>query len=181
MGFLIKLIIFIHSLIDKLAELIIKPFLGRRGRCPSLDENFFVTSSAVDVAEMIRKRKLTSFEVVSAYISRIEKINPVLNAVMDGPFMEALDEAKKVDELIQSSKMSEAEFDAKPFLGVPFTVKDSTEVADKLHTMALLIRKNKKGKVDAENVRIMKKAGAILICKSNTPEICMWWVQVRYL
>lgn len=162
-------------MIDKIAEFVIKLFLGKRGRCPSLDEDFFVTSSAVAVAEMIRKKKLSSFHVVSAYISRIKKINPVLNIVMDGPFMEALDEAKKVDEFIQSSILSEDEIEKqKPFLGVPFTVKDSTEVADKLHTLGLMIRKNVKGKVDAENVRIMKEAGAILICKTNTPEICMW-------
>lgn len=133
MGFVIQIIIFIHSLIDKLAEIIIKMFLGKRGQCPSLDENFFVTASAVDVAEMIRKRKLTSFTVVSAYISRIKKINPVLNAIMDGPFLEALDEARKVDEFIQNYTQSEAELEkTKPFLGVPFSVKDSTEVAGNL-------------------------------------------------
>lgn len=175
MGLLIQLIIFIHALIDRLAELIIPLFLGPRGHCPSLDENFFVTSSAVDIAELIRKRKLTSLQVVSAYIARIKKVNPIINFVMDGPFNEAIDEAKKVDQFIESSNLSENEIaEQKPFLGVPFTVKDSTEVADKLHTLALLSRRNVRGKADAENVRIMKAAGAILICKTNTPEICMW-------
>jgi fatty acid amide hydrolase 2 len=174
MGFLIKLIIFIHAIIDKLAELIIPLFLGPRRKCPDIVESSFVTKSAVEIAEKIRNKELTSFEVVSAYIQRAIQINPVINAIIDGPFIEALDQARKIDERIQNDDISAKEFEDKPFLGVPFTVKDSTEVAGKLHTMGIIARRNVKGKTDSETVFRMKQAGAILICKTNTPEICMW-------
>jgi fatty acid amide hydrolase 2 len=169
MGFIINVVIFIHAIIDKLAELIIPLFLGERKRCPPIEKCSFITGSAVDVAKKIRNKDLTSFEVVSAYIDRINQINKTINAVMDGPFLEAIEEAKHVDERIQNGEVTDKEFEENPF-----TVKDSTEVAGKLHTMGIIARRNVKGKVDSETVRLMKQAGAILICKTNTPEICMW-------
>jgi fatty acid amide hydrolase 2 len=174
MGFWTQVIIFIHAFIDKLAELIIPLFLGPRGRCPNVEKNSFITKSAVEVSEKIRNRELTSYQVVSAYIDRIIQINRSINAVIDGPFLEALDEARLVDERIENGEVTPEEFEKKPFLGVPFTVKDSTEVAGKLHTLGIMARQNVKGKVDSETVRRMKQAGAILICKTNVPEICMW-------
>lgn len=74
--------------------------------------------------------QLTSHEVVSFYISRIKSVNPVLNAVVEDRFSEALEEAKKVDEYLQNTKLSVAELArTKPLLGVPITVKESCSLA----------------------------------------------------
>lgn len=66
------------------------------------------------------------------------------------------------------------EFAAKPFLGVPFTTKDSTYVGGKLHTLGLISRKTTVAKEDAECVRMAKLAGAIIVATTNIPEVNKW-------
>lgn len=73
---------------------------------------------------------MSSYEVVSFYVNRIKEVNPVINAVVDDRFPEALEEAEKVDEFLQNTKLSEAEIEkVKPLLGVPITIKESCSVA----------------------------------------------------
>lgn len=63
-------------------------------------------------------------------IERIEETNADINSVVCTRFIEALEEAKKVDELLASTTLSAAELrKQKPFLGVPFTSKESTHAA----------------------------------------------------
>lgn len=102
-------------------------------------------------------------------------MNPLLNAVVDGPFeAEALLEASKIDEQLEKNMFTEEDFLRKPFLGVPFTTKDSTAVKGKLHTLGLLPRRHTKAPEDAECVRLMREAGAIMIATSNIPEVNRW-------
>lgn len=88
--------------------------------------------------------------------------------------MEALNEAKSIDMRIESGLVTEDEFNAKPFLGIPFTTKDSTSVQGKLHTLGLLSRKTVRSKEDAECVRLIKEAGGIILATSNVPEVNKW-------
>lgn len=173
---LVNFVYIIRALVDKVVDMVMESYLGERKRCPNLRKDFFVTKSAVEIAELIRKKDITSYQVVNAYINRIIETNPVLNAIIDGPFMDALDEATKVDERIAKGLVSEEEFTEKPFLGVPFTTKDSTAVEGKLHTMGIIARKNLKVKEDAECVKLMKDAGAIIIATTSIPEINRWFV-----
>lgn len=168
----------IRLLVDKLVETVLELYLGDRKKCPNLRKDFFITKSAVEIAELIRNKEIKVYQVVNAYINRIIETNPLLNAVIDGPFMEALDEATKIDDLIANGSISPEEFSQKPFLGVPFTTKDSTAVGTKLHTLGIVSRKNLKAKEDAECVRLMKEAGAIIIATSSVPEINRWFVQL---
>lgn len=101
-------------------------------------------------------------------------MNKVLNAIVDGPFADALDEAKLIDERIAKKQISEDEYLEKPFLGIPFTTKDSTSVGGRLHTLGLLSRKNAISKEDASCVHMARKAGAIIIATSNIPEVNKW-------
>lgn len=164
----------IRLLIDKFIEFVLELYLGDKKKCPPLKKDFFVSKSAVEIAELIRNKDISSYQVVNAYINRIIETNPVLNAVVDGPFMDALDEAQKIDERIAQGLVSEDEFSEKPFLGVPFSTKDSTAVGGRLQTLGLVSRKNIKAKEDAECVKVMKDAGAIIIATSNIPEVNRW-------
>lgn len=143
---------------------------------------------------MIRAKEISSYKLVESYINRMNKvnsmekqivfgppsipdifqINPILNAVVDGPFMEALNEAKSIDERIANGLVTVEEFAQKPFLGVPFTTKDSTAVNGKLHTLGLLSRKTVRSKEDAECIRLVKEAGGIILATSNVPEVNKW-------
>lgn len=161
---------------DKAIEFALSWYFGEKKLvCPPLnDENRFLSKSAVELAQMIRNRKLTSYKLVDACIKRMIEVNKVLNAVVDGPFKESLDEAKRIDERIASKQISEDEFSEKPFLGVPFTTKDSTAVGGKLQTLGLVARKSTKAKEDAQCVALAKKAGAIILATTNIPEVNRW-------
>ncbi|MCL4134447.1 UNVERIFIED_CONTAM: hypothetical protein GTU68_002197, partial [Idotea baltica] len=63
----------------------------------------------------------------------------------------------------------------KHFLGVPFTVKDCFSVKGLKQTAGLWARKDMIPDVDADNVRLMKEAGAIILGVTNVSELCMWW------
>lgn len=94
---------------------------------------------------------------------------------MDGPFAkDALAQAKLIDDRIIHNEIDESEWQKKPFLGVPFTTKDSTAVKGKLQTLGLIKRRLTKAPEDAECVRLMKEAGAIIIATSNIPEVNRW-------
>lgn len=178
---LVNILYIIRLLVDKLVETALEYYLGDRKKCPQLKKDFFVTKSAVDIAELIRKKDITSYQVVNAYINRIIETNPILNAVIDGPFMDSLDEASKIDERIAKGLVSQEEFSEKPFLGVPFTTKDSTAVGGKLQTLGLVSRKNHKAREDAECVKLLKDAGAVIIATTSIPEVNRWSVENQFL
>lgn len=175
-GLLIYFLQLLRIIIDKIVNFVLELYWGEKLKCPPLRKDFFITKSAIEIAELIRNQDITVYQVVNAYINRLIEINPVLNAVVDGPFLEALDEAQKIDERISKGLISEEEFSEKPFLGVPFTTKDSTAVSGKLHTLGIIARRNFRVKEDAECVRLMKEAGAIIIATSSIPEINRWYL-----
>lgn len=75
---------------------------------------------------------MKSRAVVEAYIQRIKEVNPALNAIASDRFAEALADADKVDEFLSTVNMNEETIEKQtPFLGVPFTVKESVGVKGK--------------------------------------------------
>ena len=65
-------------------------------------------------------------EVMEAFISRIKEVNSALNAVVSERFEDALQQAKDIDKMLRSSKISEEySVENAPFLGVPFTAKEA--------------------------------------------------------
>lgn len=80
-------------------------------------ENPIVLESATSIARKIRKKEIKVEEVVRAFISRTREVNPILNAVVDNRFREALEEAKKIDKLIEIGEITDLDFREKPFLG----------------------------------------------------------------
>lgn len=98
----------ILTLKDKLSEICLGYIFGERKKCPALrEENNFLTRSASDLASSIRNGEITSVQLVEATINRINDVNGVLNAIVDGPFLEALDEAKTIDDRIARKLISE--------------------------------------------------------------------------
>uniref|UniRef100_A0AC34FKX3 Amidase domain-containing protein n=1 Tax=Panagrolaimus sp. ES5 TaxID=591445 RepID=A0AC34FKX3_9BILA len=125
-------------------------------------------------AELIRKQKLTSTKLISAYISRIKIVNPIINAVVEENFDGALKEAKKIDDyLVQLDKNSE-EYKSlsktKPLLGIPFTIKDTLAVKGFHLTAGIIARKDFIAEFDSDVVQNVKEAGAILLARTNVPE-----------
>lgn len=112
---------------------------------------------------------------MTAFIRRIEQINPLLNCVVDERFEDALDEASQVDELIASNKYTVDELrEQKPFLGIPFSAKNSFGIKGMIQSSSLWARRNERAIQDADAIRLMRNAGAIPFVITNVPELCMW-------
>ncbi|KAM7366374.1 hypothetical protein PAMP_015820 [Pampus punctatissimus] len=121
--------------------------------------------SATQLAKKIRRREVSSVEVVQAYIDRIQEVNPLLNAV----------EAAQVDKLIEEETGGEEVLeDRLPFLGVPLSVKEAFALQGMPHTTGLMSRRGVVATVDSPPVALLKRAGAIPLGVTNTSELCMW-------
>ena len=72
--------------------------------------------SATQLACMLRERKVSSEEIVEAYIERIKKVNPKINAVVDTDFKEARRQAQQADKSIRQGGVF---WKGQPLLGVP--------------------------------------------------------------
>lgn len=176
-GWLGQILVLLHMLVDAVLEYVLAWYWGPLKRCSapsSREQEEIVSKSAVELARLIRQRELKSRQVVEAFIDRMRQVNPEINAIVDGPFTEALQEASEIDRKLDNGEFSEEELARKPFLGVPFTTKDSTAVAGKLQTLGLLARRNTRAEEDAECVRLMKESGALIVATSNVPEINKW-------
>ncbi|KAM4612217.1 fatty-acid amide hydrolase 2-B [Polymixia lowei] len=134
-----------------------------------------LTLSATQLAQKIRRRELSSVEVVQAYIDRIQEVNPLLNAVVKDRFAAALQEAAQVDKLIEEETGGEEVLeDRLPLLGVPLSVKEAVALQGMPQTTGLLSRRGVLSTVDAPPVALLKRAGAIPLGVTNTSELCMW-------
>ncbi|CAH1407241.1 unnamed protein product [Nezara viridula] len=138
-------------------------------------KNPLLLKSATQLAQEIREKKLSCEEVVCAHIDRIKEVNKFLNAVVDDRFSDAIEEAKKVDQYLAETDLTPEEIRTKkPFLGVPFTSKESTKAKGMSFTCGLVSRKGTKSTEDAVVVERLKESGAILIAVSNVPELNLW-------
>ncbi|XP_075980781.1 fatty-acid amide hydrolase 2-like [Anticarsia gemmatalis] len=146
----------------------------RKKPIPALDKkHHMLTCSAVTLAEKIRKKELKSEDLVKAVIERIKEVNPVINAIARDRYEAAITEAKEVDTLIANG-LSEEEAAKKPFLGVPFTTKESQAVKDMPLTMGQWCRRREIATEDSEAVVRLKNAGAIPVAATNLPELLVW-------
>ena len=123
--------------------------------------------SATTLARAIREREVSSVEVVQAHLDRIDAVNPALNAVVALCADRALSEARDADGAI-------ARGDAVgPLHGVPMTVKDSHDAEGVVSTGGTLGRRGFVPNADAAAVARMRAAGAIVLGKTNTPELTL--------
>ena len=124
-------------------------------------------SDATRLAELIRNREISPVEVVQAHLDRIEAVNPKINAIVS--VAEGALEAAKAAEaaVLAGEKLG-------PLHGVPFTVKDSIDTAGVLTQRGSPIFRGRIPDTDATSVARMKKAGGILLAKTNLPEFSYW-------
>lgn len=143
---------------------------------PPVDDEL-VLSSCTTIINKIKNREVKCRHVVECFLKRIKQVNPILNAVVDTRFDEALSEADEYDKLIELADTEEKInliFDGKPLFGIPFTSKESTGAKGMAWTFGLMSRAGMKCYEDAEVVKSLKTAGAILIGVTNVPEINLW-------
>jgi len=122
-----------------------------------------VASSAVRLAAAVRRREISSAELLEAVLARIDAVNPQLNAVVQLDRDQARVAAAAADR-------QRASVD-RPLHGVPVTIKDSFDVAAIVSTGGTWGRRAYIPAEDATVVARLRRAGAIVIGKTNTPEL----------
>lgn len=124
-------------------------------------------SSAGAMADAVAKKRVSAEELVRACLARIEAVNPRLNAVVQVDPTGALARARELDAaLARGDRLG-------PLHGVPMTIKDSLDTAGLVTTGGTLGRKGFVPTADATVVDRLRQAGAILLGKTNTPELTL--------
>jgi amidase len=117
-------------------------------------------------AQLVASGQVSSRELVDVALSRIERIDPQLNAFRLVFADRARTEAEQADGRRGAG-------DDRPLLGVPVAVKDDMHVAGEI-TAQGTAAVTTPSPVDSEIVRRLREAGAIVIGKTNVPELTMW-------
>ncbi|XP_076179172.1 fatty-acid amide hydrolase 2 [Ptiloglossa arizonensis] len=172
--FLKWVIIQLHMIFDFLVDLFFGLYYEHSSKKVPPIKNHLLLMSASQLAHNIRTKKVSSVEVVTAFIERAKEVNAIINAIVEDRYTDALEEAKEVDKRLQILQDIDLIKEKVPFLGVPFTTKESIEAKGMLHTMGIINRRDFRSQEDATVVALVKKAGGILIAKTNIPELNLW-------
>ncbi|MFS0655430.1 amidase [Bacillus sp. 179-C3.3 HS] len=118
----------------------------------------YMTYDATGLAELVRNKQVTPKELVDAAFTRLEEVNPTLNAVIQ----------TRHDQVMESMKSLDSK---QPFAGVPFVLKNISQgLQNEPLTAGAMLLKDVKAKEDSHLVRRLKQAGLLMIGHTNTPE-----------
>src|SRR5262245_30483016 len=120
--------------------------------------------SAVELARLIRTRKASPVEATEAHLAAIAKVNPTVNAFCTVVPEKALAWARQAEAAVKKRGR------LGPLHGVPVAIKDLTPTADIRTTFGSTLFRDHVPTEDAEVVRKLKVAGAVVLGKTNTPE-----------
>ncbi|OAN41869.1 amidase [Mycolicibacterium iranicum] len=123
---------------------------------------------ATTLAALIAAGEVSSREVVQAHLARIAEVNPQVNAIVT---LRA-DEALRAADVADTEVASGAELG--PLHGVPVTVKDAIDTAGIPTQGGSRLFAGRVPEVDATSVMRFKRAGGIVLAKTNLPEFSAW-------
>jgi amidase len=121
-------------------------------------------AGAARQAELIRSGEVSSRELTELYLERIERLDQRLNA-----FRVVLAERALTD--ADQAAARRAAGDERPLLGVPLAVKDNTDLAGEVTTHGTDGHSGEPAAQDSELVRRIRAAGAVILGKTNLPEL----------
>jgi amidase len=117
-------------------------------------------------AELVASGEVSSAELVELSLERIARLDPRLNALRIVFAERARAEAQQADARRGAG-------DRRPLLGVPIAVKDDMDVGGEVTAQGTGANVRPAG-ADSEIVRRLREAGAVVIGKTNVPELTMW-------
>src|SRR5205809_5711581 len=134
---------------------------GRQNRSRT---NYLAFLMFTELSELIRSRKISPVEVTRNILERIERLHPALNAYITVTRDVAIKSAQEAESEIQHKKWRG------PLHGVPVAVKDLFDTAGIKTTAGSAVFKDRLPDKDAEVIRKLKTAGAVLVGKTNMHE-----------
>jgi amidase len=120
--------------------------------------------TATELTRRIRAKDLSAIEVMEAHLAQIERVNPKVNAIVTFLPEQALEQARAADKALAQGE------DVGPLHGLPVAHKDLIPTQGVRTTFGSLVFKDFIPEEDGLIVERLKKAGAITIGKTNTPE-----------
>lgn len=123
---------------------------------------------AAEMAALVASGDLSPLDLVQAHLDRIDEVNDRLNAVVV-PAPDALERAREAERAVAAGEP------LGPLHGVPYTIKDSIDVAGYVTTSGSLLTSRTPATKDAPVVARIRQAGGVLLGKTNTPEFTLWW------
>ena len=130
---------------------------------------------ATTIAGMIRNKAVSAREVAQQALARLEAVNPKLNAVVSHRPEEVMAAADAVDRIVAEGG------DPGPLGGVPVTVKVNTDQAGHATTNGLAMQKDLIAATDSPVVSNLRRAGAVILGRTNTPAFSLRWFTTNQL
>ncbi|HEU4978334.1 MAG TPA: amidase [Solirubrobacteraceae bacterium] len=131
-----------------------------------MDATDLCYAGAARQAQLIADGEVSSRELVQATLDRIERLQPELNAYRIVYAERALVQADQADSRRRAGER-------RPLLGVPVAIKDDADIAGEVTAWGSEAHGGPKEQ-DSEVVTRLRQAGAILIGKTNVPELTIW-------
>ncbi|QNG38746.1 amidase [Geodermatophilaceae bacterium NBWT11] len=126
--------------------------------------------SAAALARGIADRTITSRAAVTSCLERIDQVNPTLNALVEVSGEEALRSADLADQMVEHGRW------LGPLHGVPVSIKDNTDEVGHPNTGGVVAHAGHVATSDAASTAALRRAGAVLVGRSNVPAFSFRWV-----
>jgi amidase len=123
-------------------------------------------TTATELAESIRRKEISPLEAMEAYLARVDRIDPRLNAFALRDDERALADARAATERLATAPAD----DLPPLYGVPVPIKDLDDVAGWPTTLGSFAADDRPASKDCHEVTRFRDAGAVLMGKTTTPE-----------
>jgi Asp-tRNA(Asn)/Glu-tRNA(Gln) amidotransferase A subunit family amidase len=122
-----------------------------------------LTQSATALLQLLATNQISALELADQHLTRIHHLNPQLNAIIDF----------NPDHIRQQARTLDNTKIRGPLHGLPLTIKSSISVKDHLCETGSLLNRNRRPTDDAETVRRLRAAGALILGTTNCPEFLM--------
>lgn len=125
--------------------------------------------SAAEIAAAVRTGRASASDIAESALARLAAVNPAINAVVAEMPDEARAAAAAIDRVVADGR------DPGPLAGVPITVKVNVDQAGHATTNGLRLQKDVIAETDNPVVANLRKAGAVIIGRTNTPAFSLRW------
>ena len=125
--------------------------------------------TATEIAGLVRAREVSAREVAQATLDRIDAANPGCNAIVDRCDSEALATAEAIDAALAQG------LDPGPMCGVPVTIKVNSDQKGFATTNGLRLQRDLIAHEDSPVVANLRRAGAVIVGRTNTPAFSLRW------
>jgi amidase len=125
--------------------------------------------TASRIATDVREGRLSAVQVTEAHLDRLAEVNPAINAVVQEFPEEAIEAARQVDAAISRGE------DPGPLCGVPVTIKVNVDQKGHATTNGLRLQEALVAAEDSPVVSNIRKAGGIILGRTNTPAFSLRW------